>query len=112
VNLELRRFPGYEAEDPFDGRYRSVHVEVHMVAERQLCSRSVTFDSRSDTLCEILCSFTGLRGRVLGTHVTSMEDPVGEFLGVRGEVLGVFWFSRHAPCVGDDLLIYLSALRL
>jgi hypothetical protein len=34
-----------------------------------------------------------------------MEDPVGEFLGIRGEVLGMLWFSCHTPGVGDNLFI-------
>jgi len=107
VNFKLGRFTCDKAEDTLDGGHRCVHVEVHMVTSAISSAQpDGNFDSRSDTFCEILRSFSSFRGRVLGTHIASMEDPVGEFLGIRWEVLGVFWFSRHTPGIGYDLLIY------
>jgi hypothetical protein len=61
VNLELWRFSSHKAENALDGGNCGVHVEVHMVARCQLCSRSVTFDSRSDTLCKIFGSLSSFR---------------------------------------------------
>lgn len=108
MNLELGLVTGDKRKDVSHGGDEGVHVQVDVVAKRDLRqppSRMIAAPgmySPSNGFGQILGSLPGSGTGILGTHVRGVEDPVRKLLGIGRYVGRSGLLSGNTTHVGDD----------
>lgn len=108
MDAEARFETSNEGEEIVNGTDDGVHIHVDVVAIHQLVSETRPYyitTLPSDSPCQLFRSPASLRAGVFRAHITSMENPAGEFSGIGRDVTRIRRFSGNASGVCNDLFV-------